>query len=248
VVGFGHIDAYVNAWSYRALRNAAPLLAALSRRRLARRCTAAADALREAYPRALLNPETGWVAGWRSRDGELHDAAYLWVNAAACAFGLLPEDAAAEALRRLERLRHEVRAGHAHFGLPFNLRPIPAEDHMLPLLRGRFTPTFENYTDGAMGPCFGMYYVRALDCHGLSAEAAQIAADLELGYERGHFNGGVGSGVEFYRWDGVPTGYEGSFVANWVPLYAIAIHHGLFQPTDPEWWLPAETDLRKKAR
>ncbi|OPZ24776.1 MAG: hypothetical protein BWZ02_02759 [Lentisphaerae bacterium ADurb.BinA184] len=236
VVGFGHVDAYVNAWSYRALRNAAPLLAALGQAALAARCTAAAENLRQAYPRHLLNPATGWVAGWRSRDGQLHDAAYLWVNGVACAYGLLPAEAAAEALRRLERLRREAGAGHAHFGLPFNLRPIPPGDHMLPQLFGRFTPTFENYTDGAMAACFAMYYLRALDRYGLHEEAAAIVADLEAGYERGHFNGGVGSGVEFYRWDGVPTGYEGSFVANWVPLYAIAIHRGLFTPTDPEWW------------
>ncbi len=242
VVGFGHMDAYVNAWTYRGLRNAAPLLAALGRDGLVARCAAAGEALRAAYPEYLLNPATGWVAGWRSRDGQLHDAAYLWVNGVACAFGLLPADVAAEALRRLERLRHEVGAGHAHFGLPFNLRPIPAEDHMLPVVNGRFTPTFENYTDGAMNTCFAMYYVRALDRHGLKAETAQIVADLELGYTRGHFNGGIGSGVEFYRWDGVPTGYEGSFVANWAPLYAVAIQRGLFKATEPEWWpAPKET-------
>ncbi len=238
VVGFGHLDAYVNAWSYRGLRNAAPLLRALGRGDLAGRCSDAAAALRAAYPRCLLNPETGWVAGWRSRDGQLHDAAYLWVNGVACAFGLLPPPAAAEALRRLEALRPAVGAGHAQFGLPFNLRPIPAGDHMLPRIHGRFTPTFEHYTDGAMAPCFGMYYLRALETFGLHADAARIVADLELGYQRDHFNGGVGSGVEFYRWDGVPTGYEGSFVANWAPLYAIAIHRGHLRPTTPEWWPP----------
>ncbi len=236
VVGFGHLDGYVNAWTYRALRNAAPLLRELGQHALAARCGEAAEALQQAYSASLLNPATGWVAGWRSRDGQLHDAAYLWVNAVACAFGLLPAEQATEALRRLEQLRHEVGAGHAQFGVPFNLRPIPPEDHMLPRIRGRFTPTFENYTDGAMAPCFAMYYVRALDTYGLREAASAIVADLEEGYLRGHFNGGVGSGVEFYRWDGVPTGYEGSFVANWVPLYAIAVHRGLFQPTSPEWW------------
>ncbi len=236
VVGFGHLDAYVNAWAYRALRNAAVLLTVAEHADSAARCAAAAARLCTAYPQYLLNPATGWVAGWRSRDGELHDPGYLWVNGVACAFGLLPPEQAATALERLERLRHEVGAGDAHFGLPFNLRPIPPADHMLPLLHGRFTPTFENYTDGAMAPGLGMYYLRALDACGLHAAARQIAADLETGYARGHFNGGVGSGVEFYRWDGVPTGYEGTFVASWAPLYAIAIQRGLITAPTPEWW------------
>ncbi len=233
VVGFGHLDAYVNAWTYRALRNAVPLLGGAH---LAGRCRDAAERLREAFPRCFLNPANGWVAGWRSRDGELHDAAYLWVNGVALAFGLLPEDAAAEALRRLERLRVEVGAGDAHFGLPFNLRPIPASDHMLPQMYGGFTPTFEHYTDGAMSMVFAMYYLRALDRHGITAEAERIVADLEDGYVRGHFDGGVGSGVEMYRWDGVPTGYEGTFIGAWSPLYAIAVRRGIIRPPEPEWW------------
>jgi hypothetical protein len=208
----------------------------LGKTAFATRCDQVAAALRESYPKYLVNPQTGWVAGWRSRDGQLHDAAYLWINGPACAFGLLPAAQATEALRRLERLRHQVGAGHASFGLPFNLHPIPAADHMLPRLQGRFTPTFENYTDGAMGPCCAMYYLRALEIYGLKDLAEPIVSDLELGYLRNHFNGGVGTGVEFYRWDGAPTGYEGSFVANWVPMYAIAIHRGLFKPTTPEWW------------
>jgi hypothetical protein len=236
VVGFGHLDAYVNAWTYRALRNAAALLDTAGRDPLARRCGESADRLREAFPRTFLNPATGWVAGWQSLDGELHDAACVWVNGVACAFGLLPETKAAEALRRLERLRVEVGAGDAHFGLPFNLRPIPAADHMLPLLYGGFTPTFEHYTDGAMSMGFAMYYLRALDRHGLVAEADRIAADLEDGYVRGHFDGGVGSGVEMYRWDGLPTGYEGTFIGAWSPLYALAVRRGLVKVPEPEWW------------
>ncbi len=239
VVGFGHLDAYVNAWTYRGLRNAAALLRA-SDAPLAGQCRAAADVLREAYPRVLVNPATGWVAGWRSADGQLHDPALLWVNGVACAFGLLPDDMATEALRRLEALRVEVGAADAHFGIPFNLWPIPTADHMLPQIWGPLTPTFENYTDGAMAPCGTPYYLRALAIHGLTDAAAQICADLEDGYLRRHFAGGVGSGVEFYRWDGTPTGYEGSFIANPMPLYAIAIQRGVLTPTEPEWW-PAET-------
>lgn len=237
VVGFGHMDAYVNAWTYRGLRNAAPLLRELGRATLGARCAEAAEALRNAFPRYLLNPETGWVAGWRSRDGQLHDAAYVWVNGVACAFGLLATDQAATALRGLECLRHEVGAGDAHFGLPHNLRPIPPEDHMLPRLRGRFMPTFETYTDGAMSTCTALYYLRALEIHGLNEAAGRIVADLETGYARDHFRSGGGSwGNEFYRWDGVPCGYEGSFVLSYGALYAIAIHRGVLAPATPEWW------------
>lgn len=236
VVGFGHMDAYVNAWTYRGLRNAAAMFRVLKDGSLADRCTEAAERLRQAYAPQLLNPETGFVAGWRSRDGQLHDSAFVWVNGLACAFGLLDAKDATEALRRLEALREEVGASDAQFGLPFNLRPIPTDDHMLPKMWGRFTPTFENYTDGSMTPTSAPYYLRALDIYGLHDRAESIANDLEVGYDRGHFNGGVGSGVEYFRWEGTPCGYEGTFIFSWVPLYAIAVHRGLLKPSKPEWW------------
>ncbi|MCL5996987.1 MAG: hypothetical protein M1546_13165 [Chloroflexi bacterium] len=236
VIGFGHMDAYVNAWTYRALRNATALWQALGNAALANSCDVAAKQLRQGFLEYLVNPETGWVAGWRSRDGDLHDAAYLWVNGVAIAFGLLDAPAAALALRRLEALRQEVGAEAAHYGVPFNLWPIPQSDHMLPRILGLLAPTYEHYTDGAMAACAATYYLRALQIYGLKQEAQQIAAQLEEGYTRGYFNGGVGTGVEFRRWDGVPTGYEGTFVANFGPLYAIAIQRGLIKPLKPEWW------------
>jgi hypothetical protein len=79
-------------------------------------------------------------------------------------------------------------------------------------------------------------YIRAMDIYGLREQADQVVADLGLGYSRGHFSGGIGSGVEFYRWDGIPSGYEGTFVNSWTPLYAIAVHRGLIRPVSPEWW------------
>jgi hypothetical protein len=118
VVGYGHMDAYVNAWTYRGLQNAAFMFKVINYSELAARCIESAEKLRIAFPTFLLNPETGWVAGWRSRDGQLHDAAYLWVNGVACAFGLLPFDAAKETLHRLEALRIDVGAGNACFGIP----------------------------------------------------------------------------------------------------------------------------------
>jgi hypothetical protein len=60
VVGFGHIDAYVNAWAYRALRNAAAMLDDLGQKEdLVSACRQAAINLRKNYPAVLLNPDTG---------------------------------------------------------------------------------------------------------------------------------------------------------------------------------------------
>ena len=150
VVGFGHLDAYVNALCYRALRNATALLHALGQDKVAARCRAASAGIRAAYTRLLVNPETGWVAGWRSQDGTLHDYAFTWVNGPALAFGLLEAEDARRALRNLEQLRNELGMSSAQLGLPLNLLPIRADDHMLPRIPWMADPTFETYTDGSL--------------------------------------------------------------------------------------------------
>src|SRR5262249_23659149 len=129
VVGFGHMDAYVNAYTYRGLRNAAAMMRDLGDASLSKRCRESADALRVAFPKYLLNPETGWIAGWRSRDDQLHDYAILFVNGPALAFGLLDPSATRTALTNLEALRERVGAKSAVFGLPCALLPIRYEDH-----------------------------------------------------------------------------------------------------------------------
>lgn len=239
VVGFGHLDAYVNALSYRAFRNATALFTALGQAERATQCRAYAAGIRAAYATQLLNPATGWVAGWRSRDGELHDYAFLWVNGVALAYGLLDDDDARRALQGLEDLREELGMGAGHLGVPLNLLPIRADDHMLPRIPGMAQPTFETYTDGSYCTQAATYYLRALSCYGFTAQARKLADELEAGYAAGFHNGGIGSGVEFRSWDGVPTGYEGTLIGCFGPLYAIAIEQGQLAPTDPEWW-PAD--------
>ncbi len=238
VIGFGHMDAYVNAWTYRGLRNATALLDDLGQHGLAQQCRERAAKLRTAFPQFLLNPKTGWVAGWRSRDGELHDYAFTWVNGVTAAFGLLDQPVARRALHGLEKLRRTQRVDSGFSGVPFNLWPIRRDDHMLPKTWGVFptTPTFEFYTDGAMGAIFAIYYLRALADCGLRQSARKLANEMAAGYEAGFWTGGTGSGVEFRSWDGLCTGYEGTFVGNFAPLYGIAIEQGLIKPPTPEWW------------
>jgi hypothetical protein len=237
VIGFGHIDAYVNAWSFRGLKNAASLFAVLGDPELAARCAETAAALSESYARQLINPNTGWVSGWKSRDGQLHDFGFLWINGVACAFGVMDAAATRRALGNLEAKRREVFPESGYLGLPLNLLPIAASDHMLLRLGYQLKPTYENYTDGALSPIFSAYYIRALSHHGFKKEATAIADQLEQGFADGMFHGPFGTGKEFMTWTGADSGYEGTFGPNSGPLYAIAVERGSITPPDPEWWL-----------
>ncbi len=236
VVGFGHIDAYVNAWSFRALKNAVGLCCVLGEPALAARCAEVAAALAENYGRQLLNPETGWVAGWRSRDGQLHDYGFLWINGVACAFGVMGLAQTTQALAALEARRAAVFPESGYLGLPLNLLPIATADHMLGKMRGPLMPTFETYTDGALSPCMAGYYLRALSAYGFRREAAGLADRLEHGFEDGGFHGGYGTGKEFTTWSGADSGYEGTFGPNSGPLYALAVERGAIRAPQPEWW------------
>jgi len=240
VVGFGHIDAYVNAWSFRGLKNAAALCTRLGDTDLAARCAEAAAALAANYARQLVNPATGWVSGWRSRDGQLHDYGFLWVNGVACAFGVMEPAVARQALANLEAQRRDVFPESGYVGLPLNLLPIAPEDHMLPRLGYQTKPTYENYTDGALSPLAATYYLRALSRNDLAAEARALADDLERGFADGLFHGPYGTGKEFMTWSGADSGYEGTFGPNSGPLYAVAVERGVVRPPDPEWWPAAE--------
>lgn len=235
VVGFGHHDAYVNALSYRAFRNAAALLADLGPRALAGRCREAAAGIHSVYGKTFVNPKTGFVAGWRSRDGELHDYAFVNFNGMAIAFGLLDDSAARHALLNLEKLRASQGVGSARLGLPINLLPIHPADHLLPEIVGEHLPTFENYTDGSLSG-WANYYLRALSCYGLKDEAQRLARELDEAYGCGVFDGGNFSGAEFHSWEGMPNGYEGTMGCIFGALYAIAVEQGVIKPLEPEWW------------
>ena len=235
VVGFGHMDAYVNAWSYRALRTSAAIFRETGDRQRAAEAADRADRLRAAFAMHLCNPRTGWIAGWRSRDGQLHDYAFLWANGPALCFGLLDGANARTALEGLERLRREVGLESGRTGLPANLLPIDPGDQMAGIFTPPGQPSFELYTDGGMSGSAG-YYLRALSIHGLDEAARRLAAELDDGYARGVFCGAMGEGQEFLTWEGLPTGYEGTLIVRLDSLYAIAIQAGLVQPYEPEWW------------
>jgi hypothetical protein len=62
---------------------------------------------------------------------------------------------------------------------------------------------------------------------------------MEAGFLSDAVSPGLTEGAEFFAWDDLSSGYEGTFGPNFGVMYALAIERGLFTPPEPEWW-PAE--------
>jgi hypothetical protein len=85
-IGFGHQDAYSNALAYRALRGMGAMADIAQQSADAARYRQRAQQIRDAYVPAFLDKESGVLAGWRSRDGRLHNYYFTFVNGIAALY------------------------------------------------------------------------------------------------------------------------------------------------------------------
>jgi hypothetical protein len=243
---FGHADGYSGALAYRALRNAAVLARIAGDDHLAAQSLVAAQQLQAAFVPTLFNPETGWLAGWRSADGALHDHAMHSVTALAAIYGLLTDSQAHEMLSRLEKKRLAARLDDFRYGLAPQFAPVPARDHHakggwhrkeIPH-REDGADTYGVFTNGGISPVFTGFYLRALSQYGFQDTAERICNQLLASFDEGLFEGCL-NGAECYTLDGMPSGYEGTLAHCYHVLLAIAQHKGWLLSLEPEWW-PAD--------
>ncbi len=125
-IGFGHQDAYANALGYRALRGMAALADRIGETADAARYRARADAIRAAYADAFLDPSAGVLAGWRSRDGQLHNYYFPFINGIAVRYGLIEGGQARQVMDRILAKMDSVGYRNFAMGLPGNLVPLNA--------------------------------------------------------------------------------------------------------------------------
>jgi hypothetical protein len=225
VITFGHKDAYANALTYRALLGLADLENALERKDKAAEFSEAARCIREDFTATFYNPATGVLAGWKSADGQLHDYHFTFIAGIAIAYGLVPDDVANEILDRMQAKMREVGYTSFQFGLPGNLAPIARKDYVPKVAgspaRDDGSDTFQQYENGAASGNFAYFYIQALYKLGRRDEADRILFPMLEAYDRGTFQDGVGSGVDWKTWDGKACGYEGMLVDNYYPLLAV---------------------------
>jgi len=227
-VSFGWKDAYANAILFDALWRLPSGLTgpswALDRDRLRQW----AERLRASYVPTFWNQDSGWVAGWRSADGSLHDAGFLWVNGAAVNAGLLPSDQARSAVERLwEEL---LAAGFEDFrlGVPLNVRSIARGD-MIERFEGMpwgFVMPHGFNTNGAASLAGARHFIMALRKVGLEQEADFVLEGIFSALGDGTAFGGCTSGVDLRTWDGTPCGYEGILTDQFGVLIAALDRYG----------------------
>jgi hypothetical protein len=218
VISFGWKDAFANAILYRALILLSDALPQLGRHDLAAGLREWARALKESYLKSFLNPQTGWLAGWRSADDALHDYAFLAVNGAAISTGVVEGEEASRIMHRLwdEALRRGL--PDPRLGLPGNLWPIAEADMAAPM-HGR---PMGYYLNGGLTHSQSRWFVGALYRVGMETEADLLLEGLCSSLADGSAFSGCNSGVDWRYWDGAPCGYEG-ILTDQFGILAVAI-------------------------
>lgn len=227
VLSFGWKCAFSNAYLYAALRRLATALPAVGLAALTDGLGAWADRLRANYTPTFLNPATGWLAGWRCRADQLHDFAFPTVNGLAVTVGLLEPELAATIMRRLWDELERVGFHDFRLGVPTTLWPVPDSDAAL-YQAGR---PFGDYQNGGATHSQAVHFVNALYRVGLTAEADHVLNGLCASLADDSAFGGVdGPGIDWRRWDGTPSGYEGLLTDQFGVLAAALERYGLSAP------------------
>jgi hypothetical protein len=205
VISFGWKDAFANAILYGALKELAAGLRRFDETGQAQTVAQWAGWLRANYRDTFYNEATGWLAGWRCRENRLHDYAFLPVNGAAIAEGLLSVDEGRAILRRLLAEAKQAGLPDAALGLPGNLRHIPDHD-LSDIIQGY---PFGYYQNGGRTHSQTRHFVMALYHCGFMREGDALLKRLCAGFAEAKVFGGNQSGVDWRYWDDRPCGYEG---------------------------------------
>lgn len=243
----GGKDSYSNALIYRAWRCLADLEAKANRRDRQARYTRLADRLKAAYLKTLFNPNTGWLAWWKSEDGELHDYASPVVNGLAIEYGLVGPAQGREILARLRKKMQEAGFTRFDLGVPPMLVPVRRGDYLLPDAIGcpkreDGQDTFGQYMNGGITAGQVLHFLAAHYVVGESAHAdpilrAMLGRQAQGGFQNGAVNAAL-KGIDWTTWDGKPSGYEGFLADSFrflqaVPLREHRLRQRLYRPLTP---------------
>jgi hypothetical protein len=205
VLSFGWKDAFVNAFLYPALMNLVDVFNRYSLLDLAQDCQSWVENLKANYYTTFFNENTGWLMGWRSKDDQIHDYAFLFVNGAAIEYGLIDDPVASEIMQKLWKELQNSEFKDYTLGLPGNLWQIPDKDMAVAM----HNSPMGSYENGAATHSQARHFISGLYTVGMLEEGDLLLTKMSDSMAKGTAFGGVGSGVDWRMWDGTPCGYEG---------------------------------------
>ncbi len=204
VISYGYKDAFSTAVLYKGLLMLEQGFERFKDTENAEICRKWHSTIKQNYWKTFRT-QNDRVAGWKSIDGALHDHAFLAVNGLAVHYGLVPEQYRKSVISDLWDALNDAGFDSFDIGLPGNVYPIPQEDLAWP----QTVYPFGGYQNGGVTLSQSCHFIRGMLATGMKEQAYFVLRQMAKGLCSGISIGGVGSGVDWQTWDGVPSGYEG---------------------------------------
>lgn len=223
-VGYGHEDAFSNALTYEALNLMCSTAALLNKNEDASLYKQLAEQLNTQYFKTFFNPKTGVLAGWKSKDGKLHDYYFVATNSVAIYFGLVPDNQVKNIMTAIWNKMQEVGYTNFRLGIPGNLVLIPQADYTHTNPRWGGADAFQHYENGGASLNWTYFTLKALQKAGMTQQLQQATDGLLEGIKAGDFQGPAPTGdvtKDWKTWTGECWGYEGFLCDGYLALLAL---------------------------
>ena len=229
-VGYGHEDAFSNALTYEALKLMGETAESLDLKTDAAKYNRLSEKLKGQYFKTFFNPKTGVLAGWKSKDGKLHDYYFVGTNSLAIYFGLVPDDQIKTIMTAMWNKMQDVGFKNFKLGLPGNLISIRKEDYTNSKprwgggLKEDGSDAFQRYENGGASLNWTYFTLKALRKAGMTEQLQQVTNGILAGINEGDFQGRPQTGdmtKDWKTWNGECWGYEGFLCDGYLVLLAL---------------------------
>ncbi|MBO5374769.1 MAG: hypothetical protein J6A54_04920 [Clostridia bacterium] len=205
---FGHKDIYFNYLCHRALRELCELLERLNKHNVAQKYRSQLEKFDKSFFDAFYNPETGLMAGWISKNGEVHDYGFTFAVSMGINEGLIPKDIGKKMIKILLSKMKKEGYGDLHFGIPGNVMPVAQKD----TIDWPCMSDWGRYENGGLNGMNGFHFLTSMYKVGLEKEADEILFAILNTYEKDMTHSGLMPGycqsVDWRTKEGVSCGYN----------------------------------------
>jgi hypothetical protein len=229
-IGFGFEDAFSNAITYDALNQMITVSEMIGNKNDEERYRQLTEKMKGAYFKTFYNSKTGVLAGWKSRDGKLHDYYFLMVNSMAVYYNLVPADKIKDVMMALWSKMQEAGYNDFTLGIPGNLISVRREDytHHDPRWGGGEkedgSDAFQRYENGGASLNWSYFTLKAFKKAGLEVQLEKISDGILKAIDEGDFQGSCfeeGMTKDWKTWHGECWGYEGFLCDGFLALLAL---------------------------